>query len=109
MTESIPFWRKSEADIRRVVGAVRAGADLTPGIWPDPAPVGVDLPFDVDGEAITPTLPMYIRSGTPNSIWHVRKEPILAMHPQVIGHRSRIVTLERLIEYSGGTTPGLPP
>jgi len=52
MTESTHLWRKSEADIRREVGAVRAGRDLTPDVWPDQAPVAVGLSFDVDGETI---------------------------------------------------------
>ena len=52
MTGTTPLWPKSEVDIRRVVDAVRAGADLTPDVWPDQAPVATGLSFDVDGETI---------------------------------------------------------
>jgi peptidoglycan-N-acetylglucosamine deacetylase len=43
-------WTLSEAQIREIVGRVRAGRDLTPSSWPDGAKVAVGLSFDVDNE-----------------------------------------------------------
>lgn len=43
-------WTLSEAQIRQIVGQVRAGRDLTPRQWPDNAKAAVGLSFDLDNE-----------------------------------------------------------
>ncbi len=43
-------WMLGEAQIREIVGRVRAGRDLTPKVWPNGARVAVGLSFDVDNE-----------------------------------------------------------
>lgn len=48
--EAPPPWTLSEADLRAIVGRVRAGRDLTPPAWPDGARVVVGLSFDLDNE-----------------------------------------------------------
>ena len=45
-----PPWTLSEGEIRRIVGQVRAGRDLTPRRWPNDAKVAVGLSFDLDNE-----------------------------------------------------------
>jgi len=45
-----PPWALTEPQIREIVGAVRAGRDLTPRAWPGGARVAVGLSFDVDNE-----------------------------------------------------------
>jgi peptidoglycan/xylan/chitin deacetylase (PgdA/CDA1 family) len=45
-----PPWTLSEAQIRQIVGHVRAGRDLTPKQWPNDAKVAVGLSFDLDNE-----------------------------------------------------------
>lgn len=46
-------WELSEAEIREVVGRVRAGRDLSPRAWPNGARVAVGLSFDFDNETVT--------------------------------------------------------
>lgn len=46
-------WTLSEAEIRAMVGKVRAGRDLSPKSWPGGARVAVGLSFDFDNETIT--------------------------------------------------------
>jgi len=46
-------WTLTEAQIREVVGRVRAGHDLSPKAWPGGARVAVGLSFDVDNETVT--------------------------------------------------------
>lgn len=46
-------WTLSEAQIRALVGKVRAGKDLSPKSWPGGARVAVGLSFDFDNETIT--------------------------------------------------------
>lgn len=46
-------WDLSEAEVREVVGRVRAGRDLSPKAWPNGARVAVGLSFDVDNETVT--------------------------------------------------------
>lgn len=46
-------WTLSEAQIRALVGKVRAGRDLSPKSWPGGARVAVGLSFDFDNETIT--------------------------------------------------------
>jgi peptidoglycan-N-acetylglucosamine deacetylase len=48
-----PPWTLSEAQIREMVGRVRAGRDLTPKTWPNGARVAVGLSFDLDNETGT--------------------------------------------------------
>ena len=43
-----PPWTQTDAQIREVVGRVRAGRDLTPKSWPNGARVAVGLSFDLD-------------------------------------------------------------
>lgn len=43
-------WKLTEAQIREMVGRVRAGRDLTPHTWPGGARVAVGLSFDLDNE-----------------------------------------------------------
>jgi peptidoglycan/xylan/chitin deacetylase (PgdA/CDA1 family) len=43
-------WTLTEAQVRAVVGRVRAGRDLTPKSWPGSARVAVGLSFDLDNE-----------------------------------------------------------
>lgn len=45
-----PPWTLSEAQVRDMVGRVRAGRDLTPKQWPNNAKVAVGLSFDLDNE-----------------------------------------------------------
>jgi peptidoglycan/xylan/chitin deacetylase (PgdA/CDA1 family) len=45
-------------EIRRVVGAVRAGRRLTPAAWPNGARVAVALSFDVDNELLSRNSPL---------------------------------------------------
>jgi peptidoglycan/xylan/chitin deacetylase (PgdA/CDA1 family) len=45
-------WQKSPEEVRSEVSLVRAGADLTPDVWPDGARVAVGLSFDVDTELV---------------------------------------------------------
>jgi peptidoglycan/xylan/chitin deacetylase (PgdA/CDA1 family) len=45
-----PPWTQTEAQIREVVGRVRAGRDLTPKSWPNGSRVAVGLSFDLDNE-----------------------------------------------------------
>jgi peptidoglycan/xylan/chitin deacetylase (PgdA/CDA1 family) len=45
-----PPWTLTEAQVRAVVGRVRAGRDLTPKSWPGGAHVAVGLSFDLDNE-----------------------------------------------------------
>jgi peptidoglycan/xylan/chitin deacetylase (PgdA/CDA1 family) len=49
-----PAWRLSDAQVKSIVGRVRAGRSLQPASWPNDARVAVLLSFDVDNE--TPTL-----------------------------------------------------
>lgn len=46
-------WTLTEAEIREIVGRVRAGRDLTPKSWPAGARVAVGLSFDLDNETGT--------------------------------------------------------
>ena len=46
-------WELSEAQIREMVGRVRAGRDLSPKAWPNGARVAVGLSFDFDNETVT--------------------------------------------------------
>lgn len=46
-------WTLSEAQIRALVGKVRAGKDLSPKSWPGGARVAVGLSFDFDNETVT--------------------------------------------------------
>jgi len=46
-------WTLSEAQIRAMVGKVRAGKDLSPKSWPGGARVAVGLSFDFDNETVT--------------------------------------------------------
>lgn len=46
-------WTLGEAQIREIVGRVRAGRDLTPKAWPNGARVAVGLSFDFDNETVT--------------------------------------------------------
>jgi peptidoglycan/xylan/chitin deacetylase (PgdA/CDA1 family) len=48
-----PPWTLTEAQIREMVGRVRAGRDLTPASWPNGARVAVGLSFDLDNETGT--------------------------------------------------------
>jgi peptidoglycan/xylan/chitin deacetylase (PgdA/CDA1 family) len=48
-----PPWTLSDAQIREIVGRVRAGQDLSPKSWPDGARVAVGLSFDLDNETAT--------------------------------------------------------
>jgi peptidoglycan/xylan/chitin deacetylase (PgdA/CDA1 family) len=48
-----PPWTLSEAEIRAVVGRVRAGRDLSPKAWPNGARVAVAISFDFDNETVT--------------------------------------------------------
>ncbi|MBU6166152.1 MAG: polysaccharide deacetylase [Alphaproteobacteria bacterium] len=45
-----PPWQMSEAEVRDVVGLVRAGQSLAPAAWPGGAQVAVALSFDCDHE-----------------------------------------------------------
>jgi peptidoglycan/xylan/chitin deacetylase (PgdA/CDA1 family) len=49
-----PAWRLSSAEVKEILGQVRAGRSLQPSSWPNGARVAVLLSFDVDNE--TPTL-----------------------------------------------------
>jgi peptidoglycan-N-acetylglucosamine deacetylase len=49
-----PAWRLSNAEVKEILGHVRAGRNLQPASWPNGARVAVLLSFDVDNE--TPTL-----------------------------------------------------
>jgi len=44
----------STDEIKKLVGKVGAGKDLTPDNWSDGAPAAVALSFDVDTETIGP-------------------------------------------------------
>jgi peptidoglycan/xylan/chitin deacetylase (PgdA/CDA1 family) len=46
-------WTLTDAQIREIVGRVRAGRDLTPRSWPNGARVAVGLSFDLDNETGT--------------------------------------------------------
>jgi peptidoglycan/xylan/chitin deacetylase (PgdA/CDA1 family) len=46
-------WTLTDAEIREIVGRVRAGRDLTPKSWPGGARVAVGLSFDLDNETGT--------------------------------------------------------
>lgn len=46
-------WTLTDAQIREIVGRVRAGRDLTPRSWPNGARVAVGLSFDLDNETST--------------------------------------------------------
>src|SRR2546425_408147 len=46
-------WTLTDAQVREIVGRVRAGRDLTPRSWPNGARVAVGLSFDVDNETST--------------------------------------------------------
>ena len=48
-----PPWTLTDAQIREIVGRVRAGSDLTPKSWPSGARVAVGLSFDLDNETGT--------------------------------------------------------
>lgn len=48
-----PPWTLTDAQIREIVGRVRAGRDLTPKSWPNGAQVAVGLSFDLDNETGT--------------------------------------------------------
>jgi peptidoglycan/xylan/chitin deacetylase (PgdA/CDA1 family) len=48
-----PPWTLTEAQVREIVGRVRAGRDLTPKSWPGGARVAVGLSFDLDNETGT--------------------------------------------------------
>ena len=48
-----PPWTLTDAQVRAVVGRVRAGRDLTPKSWPGGARVAVGLSFDLDNETET--------------------------------------------------------
>jgi peptidoglycan-N-acetylglucosamine deacetylase len=48
-----PAWRLSNAQVKEIIGHVRAGRNLQPASWPNGARVAVLLSFDVDNE--TPT------------------------------------------------------
>ena len=48
-----PPWTLTEAQLREIVGRVRAGQDLSPKSWPDGARVAVGLSFDLDNETGT--------------------------------------------------------
>jgi peptidoglycan/xylan/chitin deacetylase (PgdA/CDA1 family) len=48
-----PPWTLGDAQIREIVGRVRAGRDLTPQSWPGGARVAVGLSFDLDNETST--------------------------------------------------------
>ena len=47
-----PPWQWSEETLKKRVGAVRAGEDLSPAQWPGGARVAVGLSFDVDTEPL---------------------------------------------------------
>lgn len=47
----MPGLNRSEAELKRVVNAVRAGRVLTPKSWPNGAKVAVCLSFDIDNES----------------------------------------------------------
>ncbi|HSL22379.1 MAG TPA: polysaccharide deacetylase [Vicinamibacterales bacterium] len=49
-SQTPPPWTLSEAQIREVVGRVRAGRDLSPKSWPGGSRVAVGLSFDLDNE-----------------------------------------------------------
>jgi peptidoglycan-N-acetylglucosamine deacetylase len=46
-------WTLTDAQVREIVGRVRAGRDLTPRSWPNGARVAVGLSFDLDNETST--------------------------------------------------------
>lgn len=46
-------WTLGEAQVREIVGRVRAGRDLSPKAWPKGARVAVGLSFDFDNETVT--------------------------------------------------------
>jgi peptidoglycan/xylan/chitin deacetylase (PgdA/CDA1 family) len=48
-----PPWTLSDAQVREIVGRVRAGQDLSPKSWPDGGRVAVGLSFDLDNETTT--------------------------------------------------------
>jgi peptidoglycan/xylan/chitin deacetylase (PgdA/CDA1 family) len=48
-----PPWTLTDAQLREIVGRVRAGRDLTPTSWPGGARVAVGLSFDLDNETGT--------------------------------------------------------
>ena len=48
----------SEDQIKRVVGAVRAGRKLTPKSWPNGARVAVAISFNIDNELLSRTSPL---------------------------------------------------
>ncbi len=48
-----PPWSLTDAQVREIVGRVRAGRDLTPPSWPNGARVAVGLSFDLDNETST--------------------------------------------------------
>ena len=48
--QTAPPWTLEEAQIREIVGRVRAGRDLTPKAWPNGTRVAVGLSFDLDNE-----------------------------------------------------------
>ena len=48
-----PPWTLTEAQIREIVGRVRAGRDLMPKSWPNGSRVAVGLSFDLDNETTT--------------------------------------------------------
>ena len=50
---AVPPWTLTEAQLREIVGRVRAGQDLSPKSWPDGARVAVGLSFDLDNETGT--------------------------------------------------------
>ena len=47
-----------EDQIKRTVGAVRAGRKLTPKAWPNGARVAVAISFDIDNELLSRTAPL---------------------------------------------------
>ena len=48
-----PPWTLTDAQIREIVGRVRAGQDLSPKSWPEGGRVAVGLSFDLDNETGT--------------------------------------------------------
>jgi peptidoglycan/xylan/chitin deacetylase (PgdA/CDA1 family) len=50
--EPLPRWQQSPEQLKSAVSKVRAGADLTPELWPMGARVAVGLSFDVDTELV---------------------------------------------------------
>jgi peptidoglycan/xylan/chitin deacetylase (PgdA/CDA1 family) len=48
-----PPWNLTEAQVREIVGRVRAGQDLSPKSWAEDARVAVGLSFDLDNETGT--------------------------------------------------------